>query len=333
MSQYIEEKLNNKMDNPLISIIIPVYNVEEYLDRCLESVISQTYENIEIILVDDGSSDNCGNKCEDWAKKDCRIIVFHKLNGGLSDARNFGIERASGEFISFIDSDDWVTNEYIENLYSAIVKDGSDLAMSWYIKLSKNSFDNNSTRKLINYKTLSIEECLKNLLYQNKTDTCAWGKLYSRKLFSILQYPVGKLYEDIPVTYAAILNSEKIARIENRDYFYFQRETSIQNMDFNMGKLDAIEHIKTMTDDIQTKYPFLKKACECRNFSVLNNILFQINDINENEELISKIWNEIKKYRKDVLFDYKARNKARAAAFLSYGGYSFLSKMYKRFNV
>lgn len=332
MRIFIGEEFEIMENKSLVTIVVPVYNVEEYLDRCVQSIVTQTYSNLEIILVDDGSPDRCGEMCDDWAQKDNRILVFHKDNGGLSDARNYGIKRAHGEYISFIDSDDWVTKYYIQHLVDAIEKDNADLAMCWYKKVSKFEELNINDSSLIKYKYLLTEGCLGDLLYQKKTDTCAWGKLYSNRLFSILNYPVGKLYEDIPVTYAAILASKRIARIENEDYYYFQRNNSIQHMEFNKQKLDAIRHIKAMTDEIQINYPALKKACVCRYFSVLNNMLFQIGNTEDSSELISYLWNEIKKYRKVILFDRNARKKARIAAAISYGGYKFMLKMYNQFN-
>ena len=116
--------------NPLISIIVPVYNVEEYLDKCVESIVNQTYKNIEVILVDDGSPDNCPKMCDDWAKKDKRIKVIHKKNGGLSDARNKGIDESKGEYLSFVDSDDYITDNYVELLYNIISKEHADISMA-----------------------------------------------------------------------------------------------------------------------------------------------------------------------------------------------------------
>lgn len=315
-------------NKPLISVIVPVYKVENYLDRCVKSIVDQSYQNLEIVLVDDGSPDKCGEKCDFWASCDKRIIALHKENGGLSDARNYGTKYATGEYISYIDSDDWIASTYIENLYSAIIADDADMAMCWFEKTQnfsdKEIFDN----RLKKYECLSSKSCLEKLLYQEMVDTCAWGKLYSKKLIPLLHYPEGKLYEDIPVTYATISSSSKIAKIENKDYFYFQREDSIQNMNFDLRKLDAIKHIKNMTDDVQKNYPELRKACNCRYFSVLNNILFQISDVEENEQLMKNIWNEIKRYRFGILVDCYARKKARIAAFVSYFGFRVLNKMY-----
>lgn len=319
-------------NNSLITIIVPIYKVEEYLDRCVESIVNQTYKNIEIILVDDGSPDNCGIKCDEWARKDKRIKSLHKKNGGLSDARNFGKKFSHGDYITFIDSDDWVKPSYVEILYNSIVKDNSDISMCWFKKTNEYKYDNTISKNLKKYCCMNSKECIRDLLYQKKTDTCAWGKLYSKKVFNLLNYPVGKLYEDIPVTFAVINASIKIARIENEEYYYFQRSNSIQNMKFNTKKLDAIIHIKDMINKIEDNYPDLSDACKCRYFSVLSNILFQIDNQKCNKDIILKIWSEMKKIRKNILFNKLARKKARIASFLSYGGYNFLKFIYKNFN-
>ena len=210
------------MKKTLISIIVPVYNVEKYISRCVESLIGQSYKNIEIILVDDGSTDESGMICEQYANKDNRIKVIHKKNGGLSDARNVAIPLSKGEYISFVDSDDWVSKFYIENLYNAITKNYSDIAMSWFENVFE---DRNIASKPVNilekYQCMNVEMCLKKMLYQDNIETSAWGKLYKRQIIEKLRYPVGKLYEDIPVTYSAITLSSKIVVIKNIDYYYF----------------------------------------------------------------------------------------------------------------
>ena len=316
------------MKKPLISIVIPAYNVEQYLKRCIESILNQTYDNLEIILIDDGSPDNCGIIMEQYAKKDKRIGVYHKKNGGLSDARNFGIHRVTGEYITFIDSDDWVSPYYISNLYKAIKKDDSDISASWFTEIYKeNSKEVKGEEYLKNYKCLSRKTALEKMLYQDGIETSAWGKLYKMDIFQDLRYPVGKLYEDIPVTYEILKRSKKIAVIGNVDYFYFQRTDSIQNVKFNKRKLDSLKHVGEMQSDIIENFPELFPAAQCRYFSILCNIIFQIND-KEYCSLKNKLWEEVRAYRKSILLNPKARKKARIAALLSYGGYGLLEKIY-----
>ncbi|BBH27394.1 glycosyl transferase family 2 [Intestinibaculum porci] len=317
-------------DNPLISVIVPIYNVEQYLKRCVESIRRQTYSNLEIILVDDGSPDNCGKICDDYKKEDNRIKVIHKKNGGLSDARNAGIEIAQGEYITCIDSDDFISQFFIENLWIAIQKSGCEIATSWFADYYEG--DNIPEAKKVDMKDIAVlsrEEFYKKLLYQDGVEVSAWGKLYKTDLFEGVKYPVGKLYEDIPTTYLLVEKTNKVAVIPNIDYFYFQRSTSIAQTTFSMRKMDAINHMDDFKNYIIHNYPSLKRAAECRYFSTVCNILFQISSP-EFKQTKENLWQEIKKYRYSVMTNRFGRKKARIAAFLSYGGYKFLHMIYVR---
>lgn len=313
----------------LVSIIVPVYKVEEYLPRCVDSLLKQTYKNIEIILVDDGSPDGCGKLCDDYAARDSRVKVIHKKNGGLSDARNVAIPKACGEYIVFVDSDDWVSKYYVGHLYEAIKKDDADLAISWFENVYKDYQNNDEEQSHIEgYECLNSHECLKKLLYQDGVECCAWGKLYKRKIITNLRYPTGKLYEDIPVTYECIKRSRRIAVIENADYYYLQRNTSIQYQSFNPKKLDGVTHCHDMLEAVKENFPDLVPAAECRYLSTVCNILFQINDDRYQKER-QELWREVKKYRRGILTDSEARKKARIAALLSFGGFHVMNIIYK----
>ncbi len=316
------------MCNPLISVIVPVYMVEQYLSRCVDSILAQTYTNLEIFLVDDGSRDNCGKICDEYAEKDSRIIVIHKENGGLSDARNVAIDVMNGEYVTFIDSDDFVSPYYVENLYCALHDTGADMSASWH----KNYYDGDrvpdfSQNVCGSAVKLTSAEFLERMLYQDRVETCAWGKLYKSELFDGVRYPVGKLYEDLPTTYKTVDKSEYIAVIPNEDYMYFQRRESIQNMNFNPKKMAAEVHMNELRDFINANYPALSKAADCRYMSMACNIIFQIPK-DEFPDEWSKLWNGIKSVRKTVLFDGKAVKKARFAALLSYFGFTILSTVY-----
>ena len=177
----------------LVTVIIPVYNVEKYINRCLDSVIRQTYKNLEIIIVNDGSTDNSGKMCDEYAKLDNRIIVIHKDNGGLSQARNIGIEKSTGEYICFIDSDDYVELNMIEDLYNACAK--NEVKMVW-----ANKFRELENGKIFIDKTHE-QECIidRKQAYNNILlhDTTVCDKLFKKELFNNVRFPIGKLYEDI----------------------------------------------------------------------------------------------------------------------------------------
>lgn len=318
----------------LVSIIVPVYKVEKYLQRCVSSLLNQTYHKLEIILVDDGSPDNCGKICDNYAAQDNRIKVIHKENGGLSDARNAAIPLAQGVYISFVDSDDWVSEKYVEHLYEAIKKDNSDLAFSWFANVFEGQEQDISRHSIAeennieNYTPLNSHDCLKKMLYQNGVECCAWGKLYKKEIISDLRYPVGKLYEDIPVTYECIKRAKKIAVTSNVDYFYLQRDTSIQYQSFDLRKLDGVKHCHEMMEAVKNDFRDLGSAAECRYLSTVCNIYFQINE-GKYEREKQELWQEIKKYRKSVLLNPEARKKARMGALASYGGRWFMHTLYK----
>lgn len=226
--------------NPKISIIVPIYNVERYLSRCVHSIINQTYKNLEIILVDDGSPDNCPQLCDEYAKKDDRIKVIHKKNGGLSDARNAGMTVASGEFISFIDSDDYVSLDFIETLYNTIISEDSEIAECDVIKFyDDSSFDDYADDlKITNYNTI---DGLSALISENPFHQHVWNKLYKSKLLVGIPYTVGKLNEDEFWTYQVFGRAKKITKINKTMYYYFQRQSSIMGNQYNLRRLDALE--------------------------------------------------------------------------------------------
>ena len=197
------------MKENLISVILPIYNVSDYLDRCMKSIINQTYKNIEIIMVDDGSTDNSALKCDEYKKKDDRVVVFHKENGGLSDARNYGIKRASGDYITCVDSDDFVDLDYIEYLYSLITKYNVKMSICQHRVLYSNGKVKEFGKS--GKEVLSSKKCLERMLYHDVIDTSAWAKLYDRSLFSDVEYPKGKLFEDIGTTYKLMLQCNEIA--------------------------------------------------------------------------------------------------------------------------
>ena len=241
----------------LVSVIIPVYKVEDYIHRCVDSVLSQTYGNLEIILVDDGSPDRCGEICDEYAAKDKRVVSIHKKNGGLSDARNAGMEICKGEYITFLDSDDWVVPDYIERLYRLLKDTGSDVSACSFIKTSTEDTKPDSSPEEI--RVFSNIEALDKI--ESNTDiqlyvqlVVAWGKLYKRSLFQGITYPVSKLHEDEFTTYKVIYRAERIALTSAQLLHYWQREDSIMGAGFNVkGNLDATEALKERAEFYQQK--------------------------------------------------------------------------------
>lgn len=229
----------------MISVIVPIYNVENYLENCINSILNQSYTDFELILVDDGSPDNCGKICDDYAKKDSRIKVIHKKNGGLSDARNIGIEAAKGEYISFIDSDDWIHKDFYLTLFNALSSSNSDIAICNFLKVSNDDIKD----KIINInppvKTLSNLESLNDLYSDNYVNyIVAWNKLYKANLFKDIRFPVGKIHEDEFTTPKVLFESNKIAIITEELYYYRQTPNSIMNRKFNVANLSFLEAIE-----------------------------------------------------------------------------------------
>jgi len=223
----------------LISIIVPVYNVEQYLSRCLESLLSQTYQNIEIILVNDGSTDSSGKLCDVYAIKDLRVKVIHKQNGGLSSARNTGLTVAKGKYVGFVDSDDWVTHDAYEYLYSLLIEANADLSISGFIRC--HSYDEIDSKELkkdgFSVKEYSQSEYMKKFMKidSQSIEYYAWNKLYRRDLLLDEQYPVGLTAEDVVGTFRYLLRANKIVQSDKVTNFYYINPQSI-TADFNIKK-------------------------------------------------------------------------------------------------
>ena len=216
---------------PLISVIVPVYNTEKYLDRCVASILGQTYRNLEVILVDDGSPDNCPAMCDEWAKKDSRIRVIHKENGGLSSARNAGLDTMTGELVGFVDSDDYIAPEMYERLYELMQTNDADLSMCDYISVDEegNRVPEQISTPLIKNAVFSREEMF-FVLFKDGTPGrlgTAWNKLYKAATFSTLRYTEGMIYEDAIIIHKIIGACKKIATTDRVLYFYVQRNGSI----------------------------------------------------------------------------------------------------------
>lgn len=228
----------------LISVIVPVYKVEKYLDRCVESIAVQSYRNLEIILVDDGSPDKCGSMCDSWTAKDQRIRVIHKQNGGLSDARNAGIHASKGEYLVFVDSDDSIAPEMIERLYKAAQSANAKMALCNVLCVNENGLPTGeSDGSPIRDECLTAEQILPRF-YQEKGlfYIVAWNKLYHRSLLSDETFPIGKWHEDEFVAAQIIWHAGRVACIDYFGYFYVtQRVGSIMNAQNDIRHLDVLE--------------------------------------------------------------------------------------------
>lgn len=235
------------MSQDLISVVVPIYKVEKYLPKCVDSICGQTYQNLEIILVDDGSPDQCGKLCDEYAKQDGRIKVIHKKNGGLSDARNAGIDVATGTYIGFVDSDDHIHPQMYETLYNGIKDNHADLSICRYKNVDEGETVDNRNIKNAQWVTMTTDqEKFEYSLGEFTTDcfTVAWNKLYKTELFKDIRYPYGKIHEDEFTTYKTIELADKVAYTEEELYFYVQRQGSIMDNGFDkrsLYRLDAYQ--------------------------------------------------------------------------------------------
>lgn len=231
----------------LISVIIPIYKAERYLDRCVNSIVKQTYSNLEIILVDDGSPDKCPELCDAWLMKDKRVKVIHQDNQGVSVARNTGISSAKGNYILMVDSDDYIAIDMIEKLFFAMKNSNADVALCDYIKGSEETIDFKGLQNSGMIEEISAKVALERIYlgdHQAIQYVAPWGKLYKRELFKGINYPIGKIFEDIYVTHQLLFRCNTIAVLFDRLTYYFQHPDSIMNKGFHIGKLDYLEALK-----------------------------------------------------------------------------------------
>ncbi len=229
----------------LISIIVPVYKVEEYLNKCIDSILNQAYKNLEVILVDDGSPDRCGEICDEYAQKDDRVRVVHKQNGGLSDARNAGIDAATGEYLMFVDSDDYIHPEMAAKLYEALARDEADMALCNFLYVDENGekTDEENDNSPIKDEVLTRDEAFCKALrsYKKWYYVVAWNKLYKKEIFKTLRFPYGKVHEDEFVIHKVLGACAKISCISDPLYYYVQRTGSIMSAEYSVKRLDIVE--------------------------------------------------------------------------------------------
>ncbi|MFJ7728160.1 glycosyltransferase family 2 protein [Neobacillus sp. NPDC097160] len=266
------------MMNPKISIIVPIYNVEKYLNKCIDSILAQTFTNFELILVNDGSPDNCGGICNKYSIIDPRIKVIHKKNGGLSSARNAGIKIAKGKYIGFVDSDDYIDKKMYEILYNSIELHSSDVVVCDVIKVNEENRiilkqDVNTEYRTEHFTNIQAL----NQLYQPNEDIFdpmgrsgerwifAVNKLYKRSLFQSLKYQEGVIYEDELIIHKIYYQSKKITSISAKLYYYVQRQDSIVYSPFSINKFDRVYALKDRAKFFKTvrQNKLHEKAFKC----------------------------------------------------------------------
>jgi glycosyltransferase involved in cell wall biosynthesis len=296
-------------EQPLVSVIVPVYNVESYLEECLQSLVKQTYSEYALILVDDGSTDESGNICDKYESDYAQVTVYHKINGGLSDARNYGVHRANSELIAFVDADDYVSPRYIEYLVDLRQKYHADVSIAaWrtFLDGTKISLSNNE----VDYR----EECmdtvtaLNRMCYADGFGVSACAKLYDRKLLLKYPYPYGKMHEDLDTTYKMIGDCQTIAYGECPVYYYRQRVSSITHqtvLNKHLYGLTAAEH---EYEYMKQYYPACVRAANYRcALKILEYIPRLLDQSQHSKFLVSMLRRRMMKYYVNAITDKKAK--------------------------
>ncbi len=310
----------------MVSVIIPVYNAEKYLSQTIDSVLSQTYTDWELILVDDGSTDSSGNICDEACAKDSRIKVYHISNGGLSCARNLGLDNAAGDFIFFLDADDLLPSRAIETLLLFSKECDIVSAPLKHFKDSKRPSDKCVASSLSNY-TLSSIEALENILYQKNIDNSACGKLYSSNIWKGVRFRAGTGYEDLDIISSLFLKANRVVILETPLYYYRQHKESYIHT-FSLNRADVLEVTKRLTDYVSAECPELLKAARSRQLSANFNMLGLIaanrkyieGDAGKANEIAYRCWNKIKELRGESLRNPSVRLKNKIGIVASYIG-------------
>lgn len=270
------------MKLPLISVIVPVYNVKNYLPECLDSLKNQTYKNLEILLIDDGSTDGSATLLDAYKAVDPRAKVFHIKNGGLSAARNFGLDKAKGSYVTFLDSDDFLAPDAVAYLYKLIEKSGTKLAVCSHYERKENGELRDFNSAKLKTGKLSTETALHQMLNERGFMLSAWAKLYARELFEKtgklpkIRFPENKLYEDVGTTYLLFLRTTRLAYGSQPKYYYNLRKSSITNSGFNLKRLDLVIQTDAMCAAVEKAYPSLNNTANLRRVHARFSILRQL---------------------------------------------------------
>lgn len=289
------------MKNDFLDIVIPIYNIEVYLRQCIDSVINQTYKAINIILVDDGSPDKCPEICDEYAKNFNNVFVVHKLNGGLSDARNAGMKECNSPYIMFLDSDDWLEPNTIEKMMVFLHKYDADIVCTESIL----EFDNGVSKRNKSFFSLLNSEQATKAVLNRRINVSAWGKLYKRTLFEGIEYPKHCLHEDIPVIFPLLLKANKIVVMDEPLHHYRQQYGSISRNAFKPQNHSLYEFIKEASYVVEI-YPNLKEDYKGFYLYCLKSLLVLFDD--NNTKVAYKSYYDLyvsalKKEWKNILFN------------------------------
>ena len=310
-------------NEPLISVIVPVYNVDEFLDACLQSIVDQSYPRLEILVVDDGSTDGSGDKCDRWAERDERIRAIHQPNGGLSSARNTALDAMSGDWVIMVDSDDVLHPDAASTLLDVIRREHADIVVGDYVVIYDDERPKWPADTASHGTAYGQHDALLAVFYQQGLTHSAWARIYRSSLFDGIRYPVGQLYEDLAIIYPLLKKCDKVVKIDKVVYGYRQRRNSILSH-FSPRRADVLQILEELeTDTVDDRYV---DAVRSRLLSAYFNILLLSNNdkSSDHKQLQERCWAGIKRLRGKCLFNPKVRLKNKLGILASYPGRVFL---------
>ncbi len=314
------------MGDRLVSVIVPIYNLERYLEKCIQSLLSQKYTNLEIFLVDDGSKDASGEICDRYGMLDERIHVIHQANAGAAAARNAALDVCKGDYITFVDGDDYIDESFIQVLVQSLEKNAAQIAICGWQDVYESTIV--EVQPLVGEEVLyNTQQALENMLYQRQFDTAMWSKLYKRELFDGIRFPVGNVYEDIAIIYKVFGRAEKVSYTDYKGYFYLLREQGTTLQAFKPKKMDLIDVVDEMAEYLLLKYPEIRSAVLCKYVRANFHIYLQIPpEKSAYPAEKRRIEQNIKRYRKEVLGDKNAQKGTKVALLCSYVSLPLLVK-------
>lgn len=310
----------------LISVIVPVYNVAIYLSRIITALVEQTYPNIEIIMVDDGSKDDSYKICCGYAEKYNNIRVYHKENSGAASTRNYGLKKAKGVYVTFVDADDYISKDYVEFLYKIMIENKADISVCGFKKFFGNNIEICGDERE-ETKVFSPEQALEDLLYRRNLTNSPCLKLFKREFVENFMFPEGMLYEDLAVVYKWFGESKTIVYSPKVKYYYFQREGSSMHSKFNARKLDKLLIMREMENYIVKKYPHLRTALDSRMFISVLQLIREVPLTKEYSSCRKELKCILRQLRYKVFKDTNNTQMTRVLAVCGYLPYVLLREM------
>lgn len=311
------------MEGPLITIIVPIYNVAVYMDRCVDSILTQTYRNLEVILVDDGSTDGSAAMCDQWAQRDSRIKVIHQSNGGLSQARNTALDAMTGQYVTMVDGDDYIAPHFVETMLGLAGNTGADVVSSGW-----NLFDDGTSPKPssdAHITTFTPAQAIDEVFYQHTLTNSACSKLYAASLWHDLRFPVGMLYEDLAVIYDLLSLATRVVHTSEELYLYRQRQEGSITSSFSRKRTHVLDIMERLEERVEAEAPQHLKAVRSRLLSAYFNIMLLCPSDGSMNDVTDRCWTGIKRLRTGCLLDPRVRAKNKAGIILSYMGQHALS--------